>query len=142
MSSSTLNVFVYGTLQPGGRFHDEFCSAYQYRASRAWTRGRLYNFPERGFPAAVEDPAQQVYGHLLSFKTTSPELLDSLDALEGYYPDRRKADNFYYRLEVDVYIEDATTPIIAWCYFMPAANIHLYRGEEVPSGRWSLPAVT
>jgi len=140
MHEDALNVFVYGTLQPGGRFHDDFCSRQQFTAHPGWVAGRLFDFPERGYPAAAEDPHNKVYGFLLSFTRAAHSLLHALDELEGYDPQRAPAENLYYRAAVDVNLTmEQDRRISAWCYFMPAERIRAYGGIEVDSGRWGQP---
>lgn len=137
MNEATLNVFVYGTLQPGGRYHRAFFSGYQPTASEAWVHGRLFDFPKLGYPAAAEDPDGKVYGYLISIEQADERLLQALDQLEGYDPNGPPADNLYYRVAVCVHSSgEQTAPVTAWCYFMPLERISEYRGVELPDGRW------
>jgi len=132
-----LNLFVYGTLQPGGRFHDDFCARETFIALRAWTAGRLYDFPHRGYPAAAEDPDGRIHGHVLCFSAAAPTLLTRLDDLEGYDPRRPAANNLYYRTEVEVFTLDASGRTMpAWCYFMPLERILRSGGVYLESGCW------
>ena len=145
MLEDNLNVFAYGTLQPGGRFHDEICGAQQFTASEAWIHGRLFDFPDRGYPAAVEDPHVKVYGCLLQFETAGADILAALDQLEGYNPQAPEADNLYYRTVVDVRLihgqdRPHTEIVSAWCYFMHAAQVKVYGGIQVDTGRWAQSA--
>ncbi len=136
-AKDALNVFVYGTLKPGGRFHDTICSPYPLSATKAWVNGRLFDFPDRGYPAAAEDPHSRIYGYVLSFEQPGQNLLRALDELEGYNPHGSPQDNLYYRLTVSAWTNNrGSRPITAWCYFMTPERINAYGGVELTHGRW------
>ena len=79
------NVFVYGTLMPGGANHRFFFDGLPIRAIPAYVSGSLFMVPRAEFPAYVTDGAQRVPGYLLDLSAVRdlPHLWDSLDALEG-----------------------------------------------------------
>ena len=135
-AGGAVNVFVYGTLQPGERFHDDICSPFTFSASKAWVQGRLFDFPELGYPAAVEDPHSKIYGYLLRFEQPARSLLHALDQLEGYNPHGPPEDNLYYRLTVTVWPTNHSRPIRAWCYFMTLERVKAQGGVALPNGHW------
>ena len=78
------NVFVYGTLMPGGSNHGFLFDGLRVRAIPAYVSGSLFMVPRAGFPAYVTAGAQRVPGYLLDLWAVRdlPHLWDSLDALE------------------------------------------------------------
>ena len=47
-----LQVFVYGTLKPGGRYHQRYCGEFLTEAvTLVIALGHLYDFPQLGYPA-------------------------------------------------------------------------------------------
>lgn len=116
------HLFVYGTLQPGGRWW--YVVERHVVASRfATTGGRLFD-TGRGYPAAVlarrGDVAERgrVHGAVLELGGDLPAVLADLDAFEG--PD-------YERFVVD------TSAGPAWAYSWRAPIDGLV---ELPDGRY------
>ena len=134
-------VFVYGTLKPGGRFHNTYCAPFSCTAIKAWTSGRLFDFPEHGYPGAIEDPTSRIYGYVLHFPHSGKLVLSNLDQLEGYDPDGIAEENEYYRKWVSVQpMHGEKQEMQAWCYFMSQASIELNGGVAIPDGDWKTSA--
>jgi len=74
----------------------------------------------------------KVNGELIEFQ--DPGILRKIDRLEGYVG-RNNPDNFYDRLEVDVFV-DSNTPITTWIYLMTNKKIQDIMYESVLSGVW------
>lgn len=133
----TTSVFVYGTLKPGGHYHEAYCGGFQLEATDGYIQGRLFHFPDLGYPGALESVTDKIYGVLLTFNHEKDLVLSKLDQLEGYDPARPAEDNEYYRKLVTVYNEsDLTIMDNAWCYFMTPEQVRRLNGAYLPSGIW------
>ena len=131
------DVFVYGTLKPGGFYHDDYCAVFRFEAEEGVTKGMLFDFPSLGYPGAIENDGHMIQGVLLRFLHAESEVLKKLDRLEGYYPDRPASENEYYRKQVTVL--DKTGREIsseAWCYFMEPEKVRQMMGIAIESGLW------
>ncbi|MGC1310586.1 MAG: gamma-glutamylcyclotransferase family protein [Phormidesmis sp.] len=138
--SAELRVFVYGTLQPGGRYHQRYCG-YLSEAVPAMVKGRLYDFPALGYPAmtAGED---WVKGYLLRFCQSAAiceQVLRGLDWLEGYERDRPASQNNYQRCQKQIFDTDYRPLPSAWAYEMDMVNVRRYGGVYLPGGQWPCP---
>ena len=150
-STSTLKVFVYGTLKPGERNYQRFCETARCACSArcrdcrgcdrqtkletpAFTQGILYDLPV-GYPAMTEGE-KKVQGYLLVFNNL--KILDTLDILEGYQTQQDSDTNEYYRLLVPVYAIDGEYLTEAWAYFMTLERVKQYQGTIITSGNWAL----
>ncbi len=91
---SYLRVFVYGTLKPGAANFDCYCGNKVVASHRAYIYGDLYHLPSLGYPGAING-TRQVHGFVLSFQDTA--VLQELDELEDYDPQRQPAENDYNR---------------------------------------------
>jgi gamma-glutamylcyclotransferase (GGCT)/AIG2-like uncharacterized protein YtfP len=132
-SDQLIKVFVYGTLKPGEANYQQFCANYVVAAQKAISLGKLFNLP-LGYPAMTPGNFK-VYGFLLFF--ANPEILQQLDWLEDYDPQRAIAENEYYRQQIEVY-DTALVPIgTAWTYLMTPKQVHTFGGVLVPDGWWS-----
>ena len=136
---SWLRVFVYGTLKPGGRYHQRCCGDFLTEATPAFVRGRLYDFPQLGYPAmtAGED---WVKGFLLTFRQSAAvcaDVLKRLDQLENYSEARPPEENDYQRCQRPVFRLDREPWITAWTYKMTIERMRSYGGVYVPGGEWS-----
>ncbi len=131
--SSTLNVFVYGTLKPGEANYLAYCEGKIASQTPAYIRGDLYHLSV-GYPAITLGD-NRVYGVLLTFYTI--EVLTSLDCLEDYQPDRKAELNEYNRRLVTVYNLKDLAIAQAWAYFMTLAKVKQYGGKQVLSGNWT-----
>lgn len=138
-SKKGTRVFVYGTLKPGGHYHDAYCGGFRYAVADGWVKGLLYDFPTLGYPGAIEHPSGKIRGFLLTFNHPETEVLSKLDPLEGYDPTRPPEQNEYYRKRVPVF-EAAGTPLCqdAWCYFMEPPRVTTLAGILLPDGHWPL----
>ncbi|MEL6899880.1 MAG: gamma-glutamylcyclotransferase [Cyanobacteria bacterium J06606_4] len=139
-----LCVFVYGTLKPGGRYHQRYCSDYLTRARPAVARGRLYDFPDLGYPAMTWGK-DWVKGYVLTFvqpELACQQILQRLDGLEGFYPEHQSAENEYERQRVLAVLMNEGGSAAeeksqsAWAYFMAAEKVRSLGGQYLPSGDW------
>jgi gamma-glutamylcyclotransferase (GGCT)/AIG2-like uncharacterized protein YtfP len=126
-----LKVFVYGTLKPGE-------SNYRYCADaiaqlEAYTWGRLFHLP-LGYPAMTSGTSK-VRGFLLTFKDET--ILESLDALEDYQPQRSPQDNEYQRQKISIYSLAGKPLGKAWSYLMTDDKVKQLNGIFLPSGCWA-----
>ncbi|KPV39104.1 hypothetical protein AN478_12430 [Thiohalorhabdus denitrificans] len=130
-----MRIFVYGTLKPG---HTNWERALRGRVEH-WQpgkiRGRLFDLPQ-GFPAAVAGPGW-VHGVLLHLP---PESLPTIDAIEGYAPDRPRTANTYQRLEVPAFTPEGDSLGEAQAYFMDEERVRRLGGTELSGGEWQAPA--
>lgn len=138
-----IDVFVYGTLRPGGRFHDRFCRGL-VRAEPASARGTVERLPA-GYPRMIVAPEDvlargsgnlaadaaifaearpriprswdgpAVEGDLLGFDDPEPRLR-ALDRLEDFRP---AGGGLYDRLLLVVRVGERFRP--AWAYVAPLA---------------------
>jgi gamma-glutamylcyclotransferase (GGCT)/AIG2-like uncharacterized protein YtfP len=76
----------------------------------------------------------KVVGYLLTFADRA--VLNNLDLLEGYHPQRHESDNEYYRQEVQVTDFSGQPLGLAWAYFMTLEQVKQLQGVFVPSGEW------
>ena len=128
-----LNVFVYGTLQPGEFYYSQYCEGKVMRVCEAIAFGQLYDLP-MGYPAMTLGD-RPVYGALLSF--ADPAILNSLDELEGYDPRRSPTENEYERQQIEVFSLDGRSLGLAWIYLMTAVQVQLLGGVLLPEGQWT-----
>ena len=131
-SELSLKVFVYGTLKPGEANFLAYCNGYVESQVEAYTKGILYDLPFR-YPAMTEGE-EKVQGVLLTFNNF--DVLNSLDKLEEYQPQRSADLNEYDRRLVLVY--DLSDCLIgeAWAYFMLPEKVKQYQGVLVKSNCW------
>jgi gamma-glutamylcyclotransferase (GGCT)/AIG2-like uncharacterized protein YtfP len=130
----SLSVFVYGTLKPGAANFDYYCGSKVIISHRAYIDGALYNFPSLGYPGAIHGTSQ-VHGFVISFDDIT--ILQQLDALEDYDPQRQPADNDYTRELVITHPLDRTPSSSAWTYFVNPQYIRQFGGILVPDGWWT-----
>ena len=131
-STSTLKVFVYGTLKPGEANYYRYCDRQTKLETPAFTQGILYDLP-LGYPAMTEGE-KKVQGYLLVFHNL--QILNTLDILEGYQSQDLDS-NQYYRLLVPVYAIDGEYLTEAWAYFMTPEKVKQYQGTIITSGNWA-----
>ena len=131
--TSTLKVFVYGTLKPGEANYAGYCDRLVKSQTLGYTNGILYDLPV-GYPAMTEGE-NKVQGFLLTFDNHN--ILDSLDLLEDYQAQRLPDLNEYYRRLVSVYDPNGKLIDRAWAYFMTPQRVKQYRGTIITSGWWS-----
>lgn len=142
---SELSVFVYGTLKPGGRYHQRYCCRALARSLPAVVKGCLYDFPQWGYPAMM--PGEDwVKGYLLVFRDTTAvcgDVLRRLDTLEGVTVNANihetAHDDNYQRCRQWVFTLDHQPLQKAWIYQMKRDQIHQFGGVYLPSGDWPIP---
>ena len=133
MARVTCAVFVYGTLKPGEANYQAYCGGKVRSQTSVYTWAELYALPV-GYPAMIEGK-NKVYGVLLKFD--DPLVLNSLDRLEDYQPQRASDLNEYERQLVSVYSFGDRLLGQAWAYYMTRAKVRQYRGVKVASGCWT-----
>jgi gamma-glutamylcyclotransferase (GGCT)/AIG2-like uncharacterized protein YtfP len=127
-----MKIFVYGTLKPGEANHDRYCqSAIKIQAAIAL--GTLFDLPF-GYPAMTPGNST-VSGFLLTFD--HPQILEALDELEDYHPDRPAAQNEYYRQKTKTFSPTHHPLGIAWVYMMELEKAKRLGGVLLPSGNWT-----
>jgi gamma-glutamylcyclotransferase (GGCT)/AIG2-like uncharacterized protein YtfP len=86
-------VFVYGTLRPGQGNYQRLLVGRSVRESPAIVIGlALYG---TGFPYAVPQPGARVVGELITINPDQyVEVLDDLDALEGYRAEQQSRSHY------------------------------------------------
>ncbi|WP_205571335.1 gamma-glutamylcyclotransferase family protein [Streptomyces sp. YIM 130001] len=142
-SGPRLPFFVYGTLRPGGRYHDAYLNGHLLAEEPGLLQDTLlYEGP--GYPYAVRTPsAGPVRGSLITpLPAHYARVLDALDHLEGYRPG--SPDHLYDRVPLDVLREPAPSrnalpqAVRAWVYVAPAGLAARLRasGTPLPGGDW------
>ncbi len=139
----SIDVFVYGTLKPGGTYHRQYCAPYLKKTRPAQVRGLLYDLPALGYPAMTLGEGW-VKGYLFTLDAIA---LSGLDYLEGYNPHTQ--DDPHWNVEDKDFEEEynrqratvfnlAGQPIgEAWIYVMeqpPAGAVWLSEGEWMGRG--------
>ena len=102
-------------------------------AQKAIALGELFDLP-LGYPAMTLGNFK-VYGFLLSF--ANPEILQQLDWLEDYEPQRAAIENEYYRQQIEVYDTFLASLGMAWTYLMVPEQVRAFNGVFLPDGLWS-----
>ena len=130
-------VFVYGTLKPGGKYHQTYCGEFHFDARHARIKGLLFNFPQLGYPGAIENSSGWIHGVILTFQHPEDEVLPRLDELEGYNPQRPPDQNEYYRKIVPAFsLNNGDTVASAWSYFMEPNTVKNLGGFLLNNGIW------
>ena len=138
-AKAMIQVFVYGTLQPGEPNYS-VCAGYVVESQPAIANGCLYALP-LSYPAMTLD-AGTVYGALLSF--TDVTILERLDAFERHdpaefselAPGQRLEQNEYERKQIAVYSYDRRFLGLAWSYIMTLEQVQQLGGILLPNGQW------
>lgn len=128
-----LKVFVYGTLKPGECNYQRFCAGKVVEEKRASVQGHLFALPI-GYPAMTPGDGR-VQGYLLTF--ADPEVLQVLDLLEDYHPERLPEDNQYNRQLIETFNLAGEPLETAWAYLMSPLKVRSCGGIFLPSGWWS-----
>ena len=114
-------------------YFQAYCAPHVLSVTPAIAQGCLYDLP-LGYPAMT--PGKEwVTGCLLHFP--SAKVLQSLDELEGYQPDRPAAENEYQRRELLIFNPNFQPLGLAWGYLMDPSLVKYLKGAFLPSGRWS-----
>lgn len=127
-----LPFFVYGTLRPGGRYHDACLKGRTAAEEPARLPGaRLYDGP--GYPYLRLGGAGEVCGELVHAAAGRyGELLAVLDELEDFHGPGHPR-NLYEREACDIVRVRDGVRVPAWVY-LAAAGAPL--GPPIPSGDW------
>ncbi|MBE8968730.1 gamma-glutamylcyclotransferase [Nostocales cyanobacterium LEGE 12452] len=131
--SDLVRVFVYGTLKPREANYKRYCSGKVVDVKTAFVQGKLFALP-MGYPAMTLGDSQ-VYGYLLSF--SNPKILNKLDVLEDYQPNRQTPENLYNRKIIEVYEPQSLSLGWAWVYLMTLEQVEQLGGFLQPGGWWS-----
>ncbi|MEH1802034.1 MAG: gamma-glutamylcyclotransferase [Nostoc sp.] len=131
--SDLARVFVYGTLKLGEANYKRYCTGKVVDVKRAFVQGKLFALP-MGYPAMTLGDGQ-VYGYLLSF--FNPKILNELDVLEDYQPNRQTPENLYNREIIEVYEPQSLSSSWAWVYLMTLQQVDQLGGFLQPDGWWS-----
>ncbi|MBC2600891.1 gamma-glutamylcyclotransferase family protein [Puniceicoccus vermicola] len=130
-----LQVFVYGTLKPGGFYWPQFCEGKVEQWWPARVRGQVYHLSV-GYPAAQFGGDRWIYGFILKLRDIAA--LKGIDSLEGFDPENPSVEaNDYVRLRVDVERCDVEKTERVWSYEMSREKIQREGGILVESGDWS-----
>ncbi|AXG77720.1 gamma-glutamylcyclotransferase family protein [Streptomyces paludis] len=156
MTITHLPFFVYGTLRPGGFYHDRFLAGRTVREEPALLAGALlYDGP--GYPYATEEarsrdatsrqtvsretvtepPRPVVVGELVTAEPARyDELLAALDELEDYLAPGHPG-NVYDRVARDVHLATGATAR-AWVYLAAPRIARELRasGRRIEGGDW------
>lgn len=128
-----LKVFVYGTLKPGESNYQQYCADKVVEAEKAIALGQLFALPV-GYPAMTSGDTP-VQGYLLTF--ADADVLQYLDELEDYDPQRSPEQNLYNRKLIETKNPTGQFLGLAWAYFMTPHRVRRLGGVLVPSGWWS-----
>ncbi|MEH2420690.1 MAG: gamma-glutamylcyclotransferase [Nostoc sp.] len=131
--SDLVQVFVYGTLKPGEANYKRYCAGKVVNVKRAFVQGKLFALPV-GYPAMTLGDSQ-VYGYLLSFPNS--KILNQLDVLEDYQPNRQMPENLYNRQIIEVYEPQLLSLGWAWVYLMTLDQVEQLGGLLQAGGWWS-----
>jgi gamma-glutamylcyclotransferase (GGCT)/AIG2-like uncharacterized protein YtfP len=139
MENSSFQVFVYGTLKPGGFYWPHFCEGKVSSATPAKIYGELYDL-HVGYPGVFMRGTSWVHGYILSFR----ELKDfkQLDVLEGYEPNRPLEANEYVRLQVECFNTEGKALGKVWAYQMTEATYKEFSGTRIDAGVWPVDGLT
>jgi len=133
------DLFIYGTLLPGCRLNEQI-SGCLCRGPVMLEGAKLHDL--RFFPGLVEGEGFTI-GEWI---TVSPKMLEELDQLEGYRPERDPDDCLYLRKTVEIQRLSDGKPFSAEAYFFnvgtncpPPIEQGCYRrflDEKKQGGRW------
>lgn len=130
----TVNVFVYGTLRRGQKYHELIAGKIK-SMQNATARGILYDLP-CGYPAMISGEGA-VCGELFELDDAE-EALTVLDELEDYHGPGKV--NEYERVQITVVAEDGTAKS-CYAYVYPEERRAWLEknGMRVSSGDWIRP---
>jgi gamma-glutamylcyclotransferase (GGCT)/AIG2-like uncharacterized protein YtfP len=136
MDPAERTVFVYGTLKPGGHYYGEFCEGrLAAEPQPAKIRGELYDL-QVGYPGLRLRGQDWVYGYLMVMASAAE--LRRLDQLEGFAPDRPKAENEYNRLKVPCFDRTGEPLGTFWTYEMTPSTLARHPAVRLPDGDWPI----
>lgn len=128
-----IRVFVYGTLKPGECNYDRYCDGKVIAAEEAIAHGQLFHLSRCGYPAMTAGEGT-VRGVVLSFEDTN--LLNTLDFLEDYDPNRPAETNEYNRQSIEVFNLAGNSMGFVWAYIMRPQRVNCLGGVFLPGGVW------
>lgn len=131
--SSKYQVFVYGTLKPGGHYWPQFCEGKVSDVTPAKIRGELYDL-HVGYPGVLLRGDDWVQGCVLAFPNKADFL--QLDVLEGYEPGRPEEANEYLRKKVSTFSLDGQALGRIWTYEMTHATFQRHSSTRIVNGNW------
>ncbi len=137
-----LAVFVYGSLQPGGRNWARYCEGKVVTQQPAQVRGKLYRLRDP-YPAVVLDASKWVQGWRLVLRDA--DALRWFDELENFDAARPPGQNEYQRVRTECFAgaENGAAPTTslgeAWIYIMTPERIAAEGGLEIADGKWTEP---
>lgn len=126
-------VFVYGTLQPGGLYWASHCEGRVRNIRPAQIRGTLYDL-HLGYPGLRLEGDGWVQGCLL--EVLNAEDFIRIDFLEGYDPARPEAENEYQRRRVECFDSDGASLGMVCTYEVSPAVLATHSGTWIASGVW------
>ncbi|MGC9526958.1 MAG: gamma-glutamylcyclotransferase family protein [Limnospira sp.] len=132
-NEDSIHVFVYGSLKPGEFNYLRYCLGRTVEECPAIALGELYSL-SLGYPAMTEGD-RTVWGAILSF--ADPNILEDLDALEGYHPSRSAEENEYQRQRIQTYTPDRKPFRQVWAYLMRPERVRHFEGVLLAEGNWT-----
>ncbi len=133
MYTAPFQVFVYGTLKPGGHYWPRFCAGKVTEVIPAQVHGELYDL-HVGYPGVLLRGEAWVRGCILSFKDEAD--LRRLDELEGYAEGRDQRENEYNRLRVPCFSPTGEPLGEVWVYEMTETTMRRCSGTRIEDGNW------
>jgi gamma-glutamylcyclotransferase (GGCT)/AIG2-like uncharacterized protein YtfP len=122
-------VFVYGTLRKDQMNYRRLLSGKYDRVEKGMIKNHMM-LTNGAFPMILRAGIKPVYGDVFYLKPEMyAEVLQELDALEGYFAGR--ASSMYFRKEKIIKTESGTRP--AWVYVW---NQHTENLKVIESGNW------
>lgn len=128
-----VQVFVYGTLKPGEYYFPQYCEGRVIAWCEAIAPGLLYDLP-MGYPAMTPGDGT-VHGVVLTFSSST--VLNELDELEDFDPNRAPQFNEYNRVQMEVVGLNGALIKGVWAYVMEAKRVVKVGGVLIPDGRWT-----
>ncbi|MGH0054138.1 MAG: gamma-glutamylcyclotransferase family protein [Sphaerochaetaceae bacterium] len=135
--SGCKKICVYGSLMKGFFNYKKALEGMVITCTPAKMRGKLFHQLEKGYPALV-DGSDWVHGELLELKDF-PQLLVTMDELEGYYGPGGKT-NEYERLMSEVFVQNSdrweTERAYIYWYARPDLGTKDNPAVYLPEGDW------
>ena len=128
-----MKVFVYGTVMPGGKYHDYICHGTVSSFQEAKVKGKLYDL-NVGYPGILLGGENWVRGYLLSFE--NKYVLKKLDTLEGFDEKNIQEANVYSRTRISIFDLNENFISQAWVYFMKKDQLSRFDYSVLESGKW------
>jgi gamma-glutamylcyclotransferase (GGCT)/AIG2-like uncharacterized protein YtfP len=134
MTLNQIRVFVYGTLKPGEVNYQRYCLGQVVEEVEAIAFGQLFALI-LGYPGmtAGQSPIQ---GFVLTFADAA--ILNILDELEDYHPNRPETENEYNRQTIETFDLSGKSLGMVWVYLMRFERVQKLGGVMISSGCWSI----